>query len=130
MLKYLSLVLLFISTTVFAESKIETEKLTKAEINSVLIDHTYPLGGKELKKSKGAMYFSSDGTLELIWEGKRGTGKWKAESKSRFCYSQTLWSGKECITLLRNKTDGGFIHVFEGQTRVLKEGAIEKGNKI
>ena len=56
--------------------------------------------------------------------------KWKAESKSRFCYSQTLWSGKECITLLRNKTDGGFIHVFEGQTRVLKEGAIEKGNKI
>ena len=75
MLKYLSLVLLFISTTVFAESKIETEKLTKAEINSVLIDHTYPLGGKELKKSKGAMYFSSDGTLELIWEGKRGTAR-------------------------------------------------------
>ena len=83
-----------------------------------------------LKKSKGAMYFTDNGKLEIVWEGAKGKGKWKADNKSRFCYTQSLWGGRECITLLRNNEDGGFVHIFDGKKRMLVEGAIEKGRKL
>ena len=68
--------------------------------------------------------------LEIIWKGKKGTGTWAADDKSQFCYTQTLWAGKECIMLKRNKKDGGHLHIFDGETRKLKDGVIEQGNKI
>lgn len=116
--------------TAFAADKIETKELTKKELLNVLIGHTYPLGGKRLKNSKGAIYFLNDGTFEIIWEGKKGTGSWKPENGSKFCYTNTLWSGRECIKLVRNLTDGGYVHIFDGQQRFLEDGAIEKGRKI
>ena len=114
----------------FAEDKIQTEELSKKELSSVLVGHTYPLGGKKLKNSKGAMYFLDNGTFEIVWEGKTGTGKWQPENGSKFCYTNTLWSGRECIKLVRNLTDGGYVHIFDGQRIFLEDGAIEKGRKI
>ena len=119
----------FFSPASFAGSD-DVEKMTKSEIETLLVGNTYPLGGKTLKKSKGAFYFSSVNDLVIIWKGKKGTGTWAADDKSQFCYTQTLWSGKECIMLKRNKKDGGYLHIFDGQTRKLKDNAIEQGNKL
>lgn len=121
---------LLLFTGCASSEKIETEVLNKAEIEEVLIGHTYPIGGSNLENSKGAMYFLSNDTFEIVWEGQKGAGKWEAYNDGKFCYTNTLWSGRECITLLRNLTDGGFIHVFEGQQRMLGEGAIVSGRKI
>ena len=120
---------LFFSPASFAGSD-DAEKMTKSEIEALLVGNTYPLGGKNLKKSKGAFYFSSVNDLEIIWKGKKGTGTWAADDKSQFCYTQTLWAGKECIMLKRNKKDGGYLHIFDGQTRKFKDGVIEQGNTI
>jgi hypothetical protein len=97
--------------------------LSQPELEKVLINRTYPLGGNTLKQSKGAMYFSAYGTFEIVWEGAKGKGKWKADNNSRFCYTQSLWEGEECITLLRNNEKGGFVHIFEGNKRMLEDGA-------
>ncbi len=119
----------FFSSTTFAGSD-DVEKMTKSEIEDLLVGKTYPLGGKTLKKSKGAFYFSSVNELLIIWKGKKGTGTWAANDKSKFCYTQTLWAGKECIMLMKNKKDGGYLHIFDGKTRKLDDNAIEQGNKI
>jgi hypothetical protein len=131
MKKFILGMLAVVALSAFAVNAAEkTEKLSKSDLEKVLINHTYPLGGETLKKSKGAMYFSANGTIEIVWEGAKGKGKWKADNKSRFCYTQSLWGGKECITLLRNNEDGGFVHIFDGQKRMLEDGAIEKGRKL
>ena len=131
MKKFILGMLAVVALSAFAVNAAEkTEKLSKSDLEKVLINHTYPLGGETLKKSKGAMYFSANGTFEIVWEGAKGKGKWKADNKSRFCYTQSLWGGKECITLLRNNEDGGFVHIFDGQKRMLEDGAIEKGRKL
>lgn len=129
-IKYLTVAAFIVSNAYALNAADKTEKLSKSELEKVLINHTYPLGGNTLKKSKGAMYFSADGTFEIVWEGAKGKGKWKADNKSRFCYTQSLWGGKECITLLRNNEEGGFVHVFDGEKRMLEDGAIEKGRKL
>ena len=130
LISYAILISFFVLGSANAGEKIETEELSLEELKSILVDHTYPIGGKSLKNAKGAMYFMNDETFEIVWEGRKGTGSWQVDGDSKFCYTNTLWSGRECITLLRNITEGGFIHVFEGQKRVLKDGAIEKGRKI
>jgi hypothetical protein len=129
-IKYFTVAAFIISNACAVNAADKTEKLSKSELEKVLINHTYPLGGKTLKKSKGAMYFTDNGKLEIVWEGAKGKGKWKADNKSRFCYTQSLWGGRECITLLRNNEDGGFVHIFDGKKRMLVEGAIEKGRKL
>ena len=129
-IKYFTVAAFIISNACAVNAADKTEKLSKSELEKVLINHTYPLGGKTLKKSKGAMYFTDNGKLEIVWEGAKGKGKWKADNKSRFCYTQSLWGGRECITLLRNNEDGGFVHIFDGEKRMLVEGAIEKGRKL
>lgn len=119
-----------VGATAQAGSNIETEKMTKSEIEEVLVGNTYPLGGNTLKKSKGAFYFESEESLKLKWKGTKDSGSWAANDKSEFCYTVALFGGKECITLLINKTDGGYVHIFEGKKRYLAEGAIEQGNQI
>ena len=105
--KYLVVAAIVASNIFSANAADKTEKLSKSELEKILINHTYPIGGRTLKKSKGAMYFSTNDAMKIVWQGAKGTGKWKADNKSRFCYTNSLWSGKECITLLRNNEDGG-----------------------
>lgn len=129
-IKYFAVAVFIVSNACAVNAANKTEKLSQPELEKVLINHTYPLGGNTLKQSKGAMYFSADGTFEIVWEGAKGKGKWKADNNSRFCYTQSLWDGEECITLLRNNEKGGFVHIFEGNKRMLEDGAIEEGRKL
>lgn len=124
------LFLLALTACVSAEKEIITEPMTKSEIESALVGNTYPLGGTQLSSSKGAFYFSDSNNLEIVWEGSKGVGNWQALNNSSFCYSQTLWAGRECIEIYRNVTEGGHVHVFEGQKRYLRDGAIVAGRHL
>ena len=109
---------------------VKIKKFNSNELTELLVGNSYPLGGTSLDDSKGAFYFASDTELLIRWEGKKGKGKWSANNKSQFCYTQSLWSGEECITLLENISSGGYIHIFDGKNRVLKPDALREGNSV
>ena len=125
--------ILIFSTSSFSEEMkitVNVKKFSKSELEATLIEHSYPLGGTSFDNAKGAFFFQNKRDLLISYKGKKGTGQWTANDNSEFCYTVTLWEGKECITLLSNLSSGGFIHVFDGKNRILKETAIQKGNLV
>ena len=106
------------------------EEFSADELREFLSDKTYPMGGKTLKKSKGAFYFHADGSLDAIWKKKKEQTKWTVESGSKFCYNLKMFGGKECIQLLKNNKEGGYVHIFDGKKRMLAEDAIVIGKQF
>lgn len=109
------------------KAEIVTEPLTKSEINNLLVNHSYPLGAATIEGGKGALYFASSTALEAVWKGNAETATWEAMDDSSFCYDLKMFGKRECITLERNVTEGGYVHTFDGQKRYLKDGAIVEG---
>lgn len=117
----------FVSACATGQRDIVTEPLTAAEIADVLVGKTYPLGAATIEDSRGALFFSSASRVDAVWEGRQESGTYEITGQSSFCYNLRLFGGRECITLLRNVSDGGYVHVFEGERRFLEEGAIVEG---
>ena len=121
---------MFLAGSAFAEQKIVAAKLSKAEIEKALVGHTYPLGGAELGKAMGALYFQDKKTVVALWKGAKETATWRIGPDSSFCYTLKTFGGEECLTFLRDKAKGGYVQIFEGKPRVLAPGAIVKGNQL
>ena len=65
--------------TTYAGSDDDLVPFSEEELKTFLSDKTYPVGGKNLKKSKGAFYFHADGTLMYCGKERRKQqpGLWK-----------------------------------------------------
>lgn len=118
---------LFISGCAASDSEVVTKQLTKSEMEDILIGKSYPLGGTTIEDSKGAFFFQSTSKLDVIWNGKEDTGALEINEDSSFCYNISLFGGRECVTLLQNVTEGGYVHGFDGERRYLQESAIVEG---
>lgn len=126
-LSYSLIAAAFVSACATSQNDIVTEPLTAAEISNLLVGKTYPLGAATIEDGKGALYFSSASRLDAVWEGSQESGGYEITDQSSFCYNLQLFGGKECITLLRNVSGGGYVHTFESERRFLEEGAIVEG---
>ena len=115
--------------TTYAGSDDDLVPFSEEELKTFLSDKTYPVGGKNLKKSKGAFYFHADGTLDVLWKGKKETTTWAVEDDSKFCYTVLMFGPRECLRLLKNVKHGGYVQFYEKKKRILKEGAIVAGKQ-
>jgi len=98
--------------------------LNKAELQKILIGHTYPF-------SKGdGMYFSSADKAIISYQGKTENVKWHATNDSKFCYTAVVFGGKEeCIGLTRS-SDGNYVHDYYGKYRTINASKIKKGKSF
>tara|TARA_B110000908_G_C10080661_1_gene369430 strand:+ start:264 stop:677 length:414 start_codon:yes stop_codon:yes gene_type:complete len=109
---------------------IVTEPLTKSELEKVLIGNSYPLGSNIWENAKGGAYFSSATNILVLWDGNKEQGTWRATDTSEFCISSPTFGTNDCTTLLRNITEGGFVHRYNGENRDIAEDQIVKGDII
>jgi len=97
-----------------------TSALTKAELQDILIGHTFPF-------SKGGMYFASNAEATVQWDGKIEDTDWYATDASTFCFTVELFGGKEeCLGLKRTPT-GDYLREFEGNSIPVKASDIKEG---
>ena len=109
---------------------VEPVAFTETELQTFLTGKTYPMGGADLSSSRGAFYFGESGRLLAEWEGQTEESTWSVADGSRFCYDLDMFGGSECVKLLKNPETGGYIHVFDGNRRILDADAIVEGNQI
>lgn len=127
MRKYLA-VSLVMSALLGAPTHSETAvAMSPAELQTLLVGNTMPLGGTQVGKSKGAVYFADSRTAVLNWQGKTEDGTWTVGKNSQLCWSFRMFGGQECAALMGLRSTGGHVWIFEGQQRVLPPGAIVSG---
>lgn len=97
-----------------------TAKLTKSELQSILVGHTFPF-------SKGGMYFASDTEATVHWDGKNEDTDWYATDDSTFCFTVELFGGKEECLGLKQTPTGDYLREFEGKTIPVKAADIKEG---
>jgi len=103
---------------------------TLGELKTFLSDKSYPTGGTTLKNGKGAFYFHANGTLDAIWKGSKETTTWTVEDKSKFCYTLEMFGPKECIQLMKNTKDGGYVQIYGSKKRDLAADSIVSGKQF
>ncbi|MEH6496829.1 MAG: hypothetical protein V7740_13865 [Pseudomonas marincola] len=108
----------------------DLKPFTTDELKMFLSDKSYPTGGTTLKNGKGAFYFHGNGTLDAIWKGTKETTKWTVEDKSKFCYTLEMFGPKECIQLMKNTKDGGYVQIYGSKKRNLAADSIVSGKQF
>lgn len=100
--------------------------LSAADMRAALVGNTVPLGAADMANAKGAMYFVDAENALVTWSGATEEGTWSVGPESQLCYEFAMFGGGECVTFLENDA-GGYVWIFEGQQRLLAEGAIVAG---
>lgn len=96
-------------------------KFSKTEVQNLLVGKTYPLGG-----GKGAMYVGANGTMDVTWEGKTETTKWKVKNNGRICFNLKMFGGNDCIAFEKIDAET-FYHVYDGEKRKMKYSDLKAG---
>lgn len=93
--------------------------LGKAEVMSHIAGNTETW-------TKGGGYYSPDGQLNVLWNGKETVGTWEVSEDGEVCYVVDVWgSDEECH---RYVNDGGETKLlYDGKARVAK---IQPGNQL
>ncbi len=108
----------------------DLKAFTTDELKTFLSDKSYPTGGTTLENGKGAFYFHANGTLDAIWKGTKETTTWTVEDKSKFCYTLEMFGPKECIQLMKNTKDGGYVQIYGSKKRDLAADSIVSGKQF
>jgi len=86
------------------------ERMTAAEITTLISDHT-------AKWSKGAGYYDPNGTLKIIWEGRKLSGVWRVKDEDGggglFCMTVQEWWKNNEKCRWRYFRDGNNIVVYD-----------------
>lgn len=72
------------------------------------------------------MYFSSDGTMDIVWEGETETTKWRLKSGGRICFRLKMFGGNDCIGFQKIDAES-FYHVYDGEKRRMKYSDLRSG---
>ena len=83
------------------------------------------VSGKTEKWTKGGGYYGSNGTLEVVWEGKRLSGPYTIADDGEVCYNVETW-GKECHFYMNE--GGKVVMMYEGRNVGVKE--LMSGNQL
>ena len=95
--------------------------MSVTEINGVLVGTTYPI-------TNGGIFFHSE-SIATVYQGDESEEtEWWQNGNSEFCHSAELLGGtEECIGLSRHH-NGGYLHSYEGTTRIVDVDDIFPGN--
>jgi len=101
-----------------------TQDLTKDEFLSSEEVNVYVSGNTE-EWTKGAGYYSEDGNLVGIWEGKDINGSWVVKDSGEMCLTVAAWGSQDCHRY-KNK-NGEVMLIYKGKSS-LKE--MKPGNQL
>ena len=102
------------------------KRLSKAETVTLL-------SGNTVEMTKGAGFYKPDGTLDLKWNGRDVSGKWRVNDDGVECWTVgNWWGGKEkCFLVWHTKGD---TYVIQNtlKLRIVKKplSIISKGNNL
>lgn len=111
--------LLFGCATSSVSPQAENADLSSAEV----ILH---ISGKTETWSSGAAYYAADGTIEVVWEGKSGSGTWQVADDGNVCFIASVLSPDEECHSYRLK--GGVVHLVYNDN--LSQRDVIEGNQL
>lgn len=119
------LILTFLAgcASVPTESAQEVTKATDDYLNSDEVND-FVTGNTE-EWTKGAGYYSEDGSIVGIWEGKNINGSWVVKDNGEMCITVAAWGPEDCHRYKSN--NGEILLTYKGKSS-LRE--MKTGNQL